>query len=173
MKTILEKYRCDSVWHFTARANLESIREHGLLSFAEAQRRGIEIPEPGGNDWSHSTDKSKGLDAYVHLAFVDKHPMLYVAQEHENRILDPVWLKIDSSVILGDEVRFCAAVANTSGAHILTAEEAQEAIDFDVLFIRMNWKVPAIQERLKKARKSEILVPDRIPYNKILDTQNG
>lgn len=60
MKTILEKYKFDAVWHFTDKSNRESIKERGLLSFAEAGKRNIEIPVPGGNDWSHNADKIKG-----------------------------------------------------------------------------------------------------------------
>lgn len=173
MKTMIKKFGISAVWHFTDRSNLDSIREHGLLSFAETQKRGIAIPEPGGNDQSHTQDEKKGLDIYVHLAFIKDHPMLYTAQVHENRILNPVWLKIDSSAILGDEVRFCAAVANKSGASILTAEEAKKKIDFVSLFTYTNWKDPEIREQRHEAVKSEILVPNFIPTEKILGIQNG
>jgi len=173
MKTILDKYQRDSVWHFTARSNLDSIREHGLLSFAETQKRGIEIPEPGGNEWSHDADKNKGLDTYVHLAFINQHPMLYTAQVNENRILNPVWLRIDSSVILGDGVRFCASVANTAGVPLLTAEEAKEAIDFEVLFANQPWKSPVMGPIWREVRKSEILIPNFIPLEKIANFPNG
>ena len=173
MKTILAKYKFDGVWHFTDRSNLELIQEHqGLLSLGELERRGISIPVPGGNEWSHDADKMKGVHEYVHLAFVDDHPMLYLAKQ-EGTIPDPIWLKIQSSILLEDGVRFCSEVSNKSGAAILEAEEAKEQIDFDVLFTYMDWTDPEIQARRQAAIKSEILVPNFVPIEKILELKNG
>ncbi len=173
MDTILGKYKFDGVWHFTDRSNLELIKEHhGLLSLGEAERRGIKIPVPGGNEWSHDADRRKGVHEYVHLAFVDDHPMLYRAKQ-EGRIPDPIWLKIKSSILLEEGVRFCSDVSNKSGVRILTAEEAIEEIDFEVLFTYMDWRDPQIQARRKAAIKSEILVPKFIPIDYILGFKNG
>lgn len=173
MNTILAKYKFDGIWHFTDRSNLKLIQEHnGLLSLAEAERRDIKIPVPGGNDWSHGADKKKGVHKFVHLAFIDDHPMLFRAKQ-EGRILDPIWLKIKSSILVEENVRFCAEVSNKSGVPILTAEEAKEQIDFDALFTYMDWKDPEIQARRQAAIKSEILIPDFIPIEQILSFKNG
>lgn len=173
MKTILAKYGFDGVWHFTDRSNLELIEKYkGLLSFAELEKRGVEIPVPGGNEWSHDADKLNGVHKYVHLAFVDDHPMLYRAKQ-EGRIPNPIWLKIDSSILLQKGVRFCSEVSNKSGAAILEPQQAIQRIDFEVLFTHMNWRDPDIQKRRQAAIKSEILVPDFIPIEKILSYKNG
>ncbi len=172
MKSILEKYRFDGIWHFTDRSNLKLIGKHGLLSLAEAERRGVEIPSPGGNDWSHDADRTKGLDKFVHLAFVDDHPMLYYARR-EARILDPIWLKIKSSILLRKGVKFSSDVSNKSGVQILTTKEAEEQIDFDVLFTYMDWRDSDIQARRQMALKSEILVPCNIEVDCILGFRNG
>lgn len=173
MKTILTKYKLDGVWHFTDRSNLELIVKHeGLLSLAEIEQRGIEIPVPGGNNWSRDADKIKGVHEYVHLAFVDDHPMLYRAKQ-EGRISDPIWLKIDSSVLLQEGVRFCSEVSNKSGATILEPGEAIQRIDFEVLFTYMDWRNPEIQARRQAAIKSEILIPHFVPIEKILGYKNG
>lgn len=173
MKMILEKYKFDGIWHFTDRSNLDLIKEHhGLLSLGELEKRGIEIPIPGGNEWSHDADQLKGVHEYVHLAFVDDHPMLYRAKQ-EGRIPNPIWLKIQSSILLEDGVRFCSEVSNKSGAAILTPEEAKERIDFDALFTYMDWRDPEIQARRQAALKSEILVPGFVPIEKILGYKNG
>lgn len=173
MKKILKKYKFDCIWHFTDRSNLKSIEKHqGLLSLGELERRGIKIPVPGGNEWSHDADKKKGLHEYVHLAFLDDHPMLFRAKQ-DGRIQDPVWLKIDTSIILEDDVQFCPEVSNKSGAIILSAGEATKQIDFDVLFTRMDWRNPDIQARRQAAIKSEILVPNIVPIEMILDVKNG
>jgi hypothetical protein len=173
LKSILEKYKVDALWHFTDEANIESISSNkGLLSFSELQRNNVVILAPGGNTWSHDADKRNSVHDYVHLAFVKEHPMLFIARK-EQRIKTPVWLKIDVSVILDQNVRFTNAVANKAGVQLLTSNEAREQIDFEVLFTRMDWKNPEVKERRKKALKSEILIPKCIPFEKILDKING
>ncbi len=173
MKTILDKYKIDVIWHFTDKSNLDSIKEHqGLFSLDELEKRKINIPIPGGNDLSHNADRIKDLKKYVHLCFIDDHPMLYRAKE-EGRIIDPIWLKIDSSILTEDNVRYTSEVSNKSGVPILQAKEAMEKIDFEVLFTRTDWKDESIQERRKAAKKSEILIPNFVPIDKILDYKNG
>lgn len=173
MNTIIRRYNFDGVWHFTDRANLDSIKENnGLLSLGELERRGIQIPAPGGNEWSHDADKNKGLHEYVHLAFVDDHPMLFRAKE-DSRIKDPIWLKIRCEIILGQNVRFCTDVSNKSGVAILEPGQAREEIDFEVLFTYMNWRDSEIQQRRQAAIKSEILVPSIVPVDMILGYKNG
>ncbi len=60
------------LFHFTDRRNLPSIKETGgLFSYAKLKEMGIEIPAPGGNDWSHDADAYKGK-AYIQS--IDQHP---------------------------------------------------------------------------------------------------
>ncbi|MCX7255778.1 MAG: DarT ssDNA thymidine ADP-ribosyltransferase family protein [Polaromonas sp.] len=173
MKTIIQKYKFDGIWHFTDKSNIESIKNNnGLISFGELQRNNIAIPAPGGNEWSHEADIHKGVHEYVHLAFLDDHPMLYAAKQ-DGRIKNPIWLKIDSSVLLDTNVRFTNEVSNKAGVQLLTPDEAREQIDFEVLFTYMDWKNPEIQARRRLALKSEILIPRHIPLNKILGKKNG
>lgn len=173
MKSILEKYKFDSIWHFTDKSNIQSIKKNnGLLSLGELQRKGIAIPTPGGNQWSHDADARKGVQEYVHLAFLDDHPMLYAAKQ-DGRIREPVWLKINSVILLGPGVRFTKDVSNKAGVQLLTSEEAAQQIDFEVLFTYMNWKDPENHARRRLALKSEILIPKHIPLNMILGTKNG
>lgn len=173
MKTILQRYKFDYIWHFTDKSNLDLIQQHnGLLSWRELQRRGIAVPTPGGNQWSHDADKVSGVDDYVHLAFLDDHPMLYCAKQ-DGRITTPIWLKINSSVLLGDGVRFSSDVSNKVGVQTLIPTEAAEKIDFEVLFTRTDWNDPEIQQRRRTALKSEILVPRIVPLNMIIEYKNG
>lgn len=173
MKSIIEKYKFDGVWHFTDKANIASIvKNNGLQSLGELQRKGVPIPAPGGNQWSHDADVRAGVHEYVHLAFLDDHPMLYAAKQ-DGRINDPVWLKINSAILLGSGIRFTKEVSNKSGVQLLTPEEAIQQIDFDVLFTYMDWKNPEIQARRRLALKSEILIPAHVPLDMILDKKNG
>lgn len=168
MESILQQYPIDGVWHFTDRSNLASIKGNGgLFSLRELRRLGIKIPAPGGNDWSHEADEGKGVDDFVHLALLNQHPMEYVARK-DGRIKDTVWLKIDPSILLEKGTRFCSDVSNKTGVGVLTSQQAKNAIDFEVLFTRMAWSDPAIYQRRQAAEKSEVLVPQFIPLNKII-----
>lgn len=172
MQAILDRFGIRYVWHFTDTSNLELIFEHGLLSYAELKRRSIAIPSPGGNEWSHEADRYSGVDDYVHLAFTDNHPMQHIAK-NDGRLKHPVWIKIDSSIILDPLARFSNDVSNKSGVRILTPEEASEQVDFEVLFRRLDWNDPVIKARKKAAEKSEILIPRNIPVSKILEVNYG
>lgn len=173
MKEILEKYKFDGIWHFTDESNLELIQKHeGILSLEELEKKGVKVPVYGGNDWSHDADKRIGLHSYVHLAFVDDHPMLFRAKQDE-RIPNPIWLKIDSSILLNSDARFTADVSNKAGVDVLSPNIAKETIDFEVLFTRTDWTDPEIQSRRQKAIKSEILIPNIVPIDKIIGYKNG
>lgn len=173
MNGILKKYNIEAIWHFTDEANIESIKDNGgLLALGEFHRRSVAIPIPGGNQWSHDADKYKGVHEYVHAAFLDDHPMLYAAKQ-DARITKPVWLKIDASIVLADDVRFTNDVSNKAGVELLTAGQACEQIDFEVLFTYMDWKNPDVQARRRSALKSEVLIPRHIPLSKILGKKNG
>jgi hypothetical protein len=174
MRTILQNYsKFDAAWHFTDQANIASIEANGgLLSLKELTAREIGVAAPGGNQWSHDADARSNVDDYVHLAFSRDHPMLHIAKREE-RIKNPVWMKIDRSIVLQDGVRFTKEVANKSGTRILTADEARDQIDFDALFSYMDWRDPEVQQRRKEAVKSEILVPKIVLWNQILEWTNG
>lgn len=139
---------------------------------AELERRKIVIPSPGGNEWSHNADKLKGLHDFVHLAFLAEHPMQFIAKQ-DGRISKPIWLKIDASAILDSGTRFTNDVSNKTGVALLTADQAMEHIDFEVLFTRTDWKDGNIQARRRQALKSEILIPRIIPIHKILGWRHG
>jgi ssDNA thymidine ADP-ribosyltransferase, DarT len=174
METIIEKYKINGIWHFTDRLNLKLIEEHGgLLPLKVLNDKGINIPVPGGNQWSQDADKRKGVDKYVHLCFLRNHPMQFLAVQ-EGRIKDPIWLKIDMFAMLAPEVKFTLEVSNKSGAQLLSHSEAVNEIDFEILFTFIDWRgKPEIHERRKAAEKSEILIPDKVPIDKILGYKNG
>ncbi len=173
MKGVIDRYKFDGVWHFTDRSNIQSIVDSKhLFSLAEATRRAVTIPAPGGNSWSHDADRAKALDEYVHLAFVDDHPMQFVAQT-DGRLPNPIFLKIKSEIILQEGVLFTNDVSNKSGVEAMDQGRAENEIDFEVLFTYMDWTVPEIQTRRQAAVKSEILVPKSIALNMILGYKNG
>ena len=173
MQATLQRYGVNGIWHFTDRTNVQSIINNGgLLSLTESRRRRLAIPTPGGNQWSHDADGIRGVDQYVHLAFLDDHPMLFRAKE-DKRITDPVWLKISTAILANPDVRYTMDVSNKNGVPILTAREAIDELDFQVLFTRTDWREPEIQARRRSALKSEILIPNHVPIEMILESKNG
>jgi hypothetical protein len=166
--------RIRSLFHFTDRRNLSSIEKHGgLFSCALLNEKGIEIPAPGGNDWSHQADAYKGMDRYVHLCFRPTHPMEHNARI-DGRIVSSIFLNIHTDVLKIADVKFTAGVSNKSDVETYSIEEAMEIIDFDMLYGGWkDWNDPGVQARLQQVEKYEILVPDHIPFNLILNFPHG
>jgi hypothetical protein len=152
------------LYHFTDRRNLSSIAEHGLLSLRELRRRGIMVDAPGGNQWSHDADTRLQLDRYVHLCFFDQHPMEYTARS-DGRIGASIFLHVLSKVLDREGVLFCDEVSNKAGAVVRPLQEIDYYLDHEVIYTRTNWKDQAVQDRLRAARKWEILIPDHVPVD--------
>lgn len=173
MQATLQRFGIKKIWHFTDQANIQSIMDNGgLLSLSELRRKQMDIPAPGGNQWSHDADVKKGVDEYVHLAFTNDHPMLFIAKK-DKRIATPVWIQISTEVLASSYIRYTMDVSNKKGVCLLTAQEAVAELDFQVLFTQTDWKDPAIQERRKVALKSEILIPKRVPKEMFIEFTNG
>lgn len=121
---------------------------------------------PGGNQWSIDADNCMGMQNYIHLCFLDEHPMEWLAKE-KGRI-DPVWLEISTEVLDFSGVKYCAGVANQAGAVYLTSSQAIKNMDFDYLFNWHDFNVIENRDRHNEAKKYEILVPGSIPINYIV-----
>jgi hypothetical protein len=161
-------YKVQCFYHFTDVRNLHSIRQAGgLLRLSELRRRQIEVPAPGGNDWSHDADTRLGFDQFVHLCLFPEHPMEYRAKEN-GRIVESRFLQINPAVLKCEEIRFAPDVSNKKGVLLLTLAEACAAMDFVVIYERTDWRDPQIQELRKQARKYELLVPMDITLTMIM-----
>lgn len=158
----------NSLYHFTDKANFQSIDTHGLLSKEKLRKMKLwPPPEPGGNDWSHSQDSLRGIDPYVSLCMTTDHGMVYTAKK-EGRLPDPYYLKISPQILHVEDVKISLGVANATGAEILPLLQGIMRLDLDVLYTRTDWKDPEIQERLQEVRKYEILIPHCVPRNLII-----
>jgi hypothetical protein len=162
-----------TLYHFTDRRNLPSIRQQGgLYSLAMLRARGVADMHPGGNEWSHEADARVGVDRYIHLCLKPNHPMEFRARE-DGRIQESIFLQVHPEVLDWPGVRYTPDVSNKAGVTNHSIEEAKQLIDFEVLFTRTDWRNPAIQQRLQQAEKCEILVPDHIPLALIRNIPNG
>lgn len=163
MKRHLLKFNKHWVYHFTDKRNIPEIKKQGgLLPRAMLSN----IPYiPGGNQWSIDADNYSGMQNFVHLCFLNDHPMEFCAR-NEGRI-DSIWLEILTDVLDLPDVKYCAGVANQAGATYVTAIEAIKIMDFDHLFNWHDFKIYENMERHNEAKKYEILVPSRIPIELI------
>lgn len=168
---ILAKSRA-GFYHFTDTRNLPSIRTDGLLSMRIQRERNRTAVAPGGNEWSFDADRRSGMDGYVHLCFFSDHPMEWIAKR-EGRIADSLFLKIAPEALRIPGTLIVDMVANHADAKPRPAEEMITNLDLKVIYTRTDWKDPAVQERLKIAKKYEILIPDHVPAELIANMPNG
>jgi hypothetical protein len=162
---VLQQNNISKLYHFTDRANLQSIRQNGgLYSWNYCQRNGITIPRPGGSQLSWNLDMQKGLQNCVRLAFVKDHPMLYVAQS-DGRIINPVILEISSDVIFKKETKFATRNAAKGGVSADGTFEKFSAIKFPILRRRYF----DLDEGEKPYYQAEVLVLEKIPLEYILN----
>jgi hypothetical protein len=166
---LIKDYRITAFYHFTDKSNIASIRETGgLYSISELEANNISPPRPGGNEWSHRADKKKELHKYVHLSFMDWHPMASIAKE-DGRIPHPITLHISPEVILFEGVLFSADVSNKSGVEVFDIEGCEKYIDFDTLYSEKDWRNEAGKEARVKASKAEVLIPNHVPIKYLLN----
>lgn len=178
------RYSVPALYHFTDRRNLPLIcQSGGLFSMADLIEMEVEVPYPGGNEWSHNADKLNGMDRYVHLCLKTQHPMEYRARK-EGRIGESIFLEVHLDVLKVDEVKCTDGVSNKTGVLIRPIDEAKQLIDFEVLFPQKELRDTISLEdylrfeerhkqRWEKAVKCEILVPDHITIELIRNIRNG
>jgi hypothetical protein len=160
MKKHLLKYGKQYIYHFTDKRNIHEIKKHGGL-MPRAMLNNIPYV-PGGNQWSIDADNCMGMQNYVHLCFLDDHPMEFLARAREEGRIDSIWLEVSTDIFDLPNVKYCAGVANRADAKYLTANEAIKIMDFDHLFNPYDFNVEENRLRHNEAKKYEILVPSKI-----------
>jgi hypothetical protein len=166
--------RIPQLFHFTDLSNIPSIREcEGLLSTALLREIEKEFCA-GGDATSLELDTKHGMDKYVRLCFDLRHPMAHRLKERKPDA-ELIYLRIDRAVLHQPGVMFSTGVAYAHHAKVVTLAEAVERklIDFDVLYMRMDWRDPTIQSRRRAAELCEILVPDYVDVKFIKNLPNG
>ncbi len=164
MYNLLKKYSCDTIYHFTDRKNLESIKNNGgLYSLAKINEMKLKDVSYISNDWSQDADRSKGIDSYVHLCFVQgEHPMAFNAIENGK---DIVWIEINSEVLNSAGVLYTNDIANKSGVILLDNEAAKEKLDIEAICKFLPFNVEGNRERKVATYKYEILIPNFVPLS--------
>lgn len=168
-ESLLERNGIDRLYHFTDRDNIESIiRNGGLYSWAECERRGIAVSKPGGDGLSRRLDSRDGLQDYVRVSFVSRHPMMYVAM-NDGRISNPVVLEIDPEVACWSDSLYADCNATRNGANVGGTLDDLGRVHFPAV------KTPEyfdLDESEQPFFQAEVLVKSHIPLRYIRNIGN-
>ena len=168
-KAILDQHKIVKLYHFTDRDNLESIiKNGGLYSWMDCERKGIQIAKPGGGDLSRSLDRRGNLQNYVRVSFTTQHPMMFVAMQ-DGRISNPVVLEIDPEVIFWEETKYADCNATRNGANVGGSLEDFRRIHFVSVKARKHFD---LVEEEQPYYQAEVLVKNFIPLEYIKNIGN-
>lgn len=160
------------LYHFTDEVNLPSISNHGLLSKKYMRSKNLWPLATGGNTLSHDLDKIRDIDSYVSLCMTRDHSMEYMAKK-DGRLHNSVYLAISPEVLKIKETLVAFGIANSNNVEILPIEDAIMKLDTEVIYDYTDWSDPLIQQRLRAAKKIEILVKNCVPLGLIAGFFNG
>ena len=170
-KAVLDEYKIVKLYHFTDRDNLESIiKNGGLYSWMDCERKGIKINKPGGSSVSRQLDSGRNLEDYVRVSFTTQHPMMYVAMK-DGRISNPVILEIDPEVIYWNETLYANlnAAKHTIKPIIGPTFSDFKQIHFQSVKVRTHFDLPEEEQPYFQA---EVLVKNFIPLEYIKNIGN-
>lgn len=170
-KAVLDEHKIVKLYHFTDRDNLESIiKNGGLYSWMDCERKGIKINKPGGSSVSRQLDSGRNLEDYVRVSFTTQHPMMYVAMK-DGRISNPVILEIDPEVIYWNETLYANlnAAKHTIKPIIGPTLSDFKQIHFQSVKVRTHFDLPEEEQPYFQA---EVLVKNFIPLEYIKNIGN-
>ena len=157
---VLRSKDIEVLYHFTDAANLESIREHGLLSASCLSQQSMKAVM-NSDAKSRAMDKQMGLENFVRLSFNRENPMLYVAK-NESRISRPVMLQIKLEVVSRPGVLFFDCNATR---HDAVESSSPNVVRFDIVKAANQFGVAT---ELRHFYQAEILVPSPVPPDLIV-----
>lgn len=168
-KTILDQHKIAKLYHFTDRDNIESIiKNGGLYSWMDCERKGIKIAKPGGDQLSRDLDRRDDLQHYVRISFTTQHPMMFVAMR-DGRVSNPVILEIDPEVIYWQDSKYANMNATRNGANRGNTLEDFKKIHFQSVKARSHFD---LAEEEQPYFQAEILVKNFIPLEFIKNIGN-
>ena len=170
-KAVLDEHKIVKLYHFTDRDNLESIiKNGGLYSWMDCERKGIKINKPGGSSVSRQLDSGRNLEDYVRVSFTTQHPMMYVAMK-DGRISNPVILEIDPEVIYWNETLYANlnAAKHTIKPIIGPTLSDFKQIHFQSVKVRTHFDLPEEEQPYFQA---EVLVKNFIPLEYVKNIGN-
>ena len=170
-KAVMDEHRITKLYHFTDRDNLESIiKNGGLYSWMDCERKGIKIAKPGGGSMSRQLDSGRNLEDYVRVSFTTQHPMMYVAMR-EGRISNPVILEIDPEIIYWKDTCYSNmnATIHRIRPNIGGSLSDFKQIHFQSVKVHKHFDLPEEEQPYFQA---EVLVKNFIPLEYIKNIGN-
>jgi len=154
------------LYHFTDRSNIALIKKMGgLYSWDYLERKGVNIPKPGGDQLSRMLDQRYGLHNFVRTSFCSNHPMMYVAK-NQGRIDDPIVLEIDPAIVTLKSTLFSDMNATKTGHHKGNSLSDLKKVKFDVCTQRNHFN---LSDEDKPYYQAEVMVLEFIPIKYILN----
>ena len=157
-KEILTSNNIHTLYHFTDRANLKSIKKHGaLFSWHHCVSNNIDIPVSGGNQLSRDLDTRKGLQDYVRASFTRSHPMMFV---EPIRGRNNVILEIDTEIIYWQGTQYADKNATRNDVNVGSSLHDFNQLRFNLFRLPNHF---SLSEADKPYFQGEILVQTKIP----------
>ena len=94
--------------------------------------------------------------------------MGYAARQG-GQIKEAVYLSVRPDIIKAKGVMMTDGMSNKADVVPEAPGKVLEKIDLEVIYCRTDWTNASIKERRKVAQKFEILVPDQVPLEYILN----
>jgi len=166
---VLQQNDVITLYHFTDRANIASIKKYGgLYSWDYCDKNDIIIPYQGGGSLSRDLDRKYSLQDYVRVSFTRNHPMMFVAQ-NEGRIQNPVILTISLDVCYFQETRFANMNATKTGHKQGKNLENLQSVHFNTVKQINHFDLDELE---KPYFQAEVLVKTWIPIKYITNINN-
>ena len=166
---VLQQNGVITLYHFTDRANIASIKKYGgLYSWDYCDKNDIIIPYQGGGTLSRDLDRKYSLQDYVRVSFTRNHPMMFVAQ-NEGRIQNPVILTISLDVCYFQETRFANMNATKTGHKQGKNLENLQSVHFNTVKQINHFDLDELE---KPYFQAEVLVKTWIPIKYITNINN-
>lgn len=156
------------LYHFTSTANFPSIAEHGLLSQRSIVERGLADVDYGSDTTSRYSDRRKNRDGFVALCFLDQHPMVHVAQDR-CKSGEIGFVHVAPAVLRLPGVLLSKGSPNRDEVETGEVQPMLARLDWDVIYTVTDPHDRAVRKRLDAARMYEILVPDGIATEHLLN----
>lgn len=161
----LDEQGVECFYHFTDRANLESIRKNGLLSCRYLKQN--QIPTYSGGDAEmQRLDKAYELDDHIRLSFCKRHPMGWRLKMRENR--DFVVLMVDRRVAFSKDTLFSNINATNPNHHHGGELSDLQAVNWEAV----NAVYSAMDSLQHEQMTAEVMVKKNIPIEYILNIDN-
>jgi hypothetical protein len=160
VRTIKQSRKHSYIYHFTDKANLQTVKLRGLLSKEQQPHHQIFPRHPGGDKASRISDQMRGINNDVSLCLTRNHPMAFRCRE-DGRHPNQVYLGLLPEILLLPGVRVALGLANARATRILPIDEAIQHIDIDIIY-RWVENPGNFFLRMSSAEKIEVLVPNGI-----------